>query len=265
MMLAKIISGGQTGADQAALDIAIKFDISHGGWIPKGRKTESGPLSEKYQLMEMPTASYPKRTERNILESDGTLILSHGKLTGGSALTLKIARKYGHKWLHLNLSQTNIFDAAHLINSWIARHKIRTLNVAGPRVSEDPLIYKETFKVLETTFYLALVETCMNRPVPVNRFPETVAEAVDRLVSELSLKDKIKIARMAEADLGGLIFTVGQYILEQFGLKKQNNTLRDSCRCFSGEDSVQEETAAAVIINALWNRLRQDHLLRVVK
>ena len=74
-MLQKIISGGQTGADRAALDVAIKFDIPHGGWIPKGRKTEDGVFPDKYQLQEMPTASYPKRTEKNVLDSDGILIL----------------------------------------------------------------------------------------------------------------------------------------------------------------------------------------------
>ena len=72
--------------------MAIEFDIPHGGWIPKGRKTEDGVLPARYQLQEMPTASYPKRTEKNVLDSDGTLIVSHGKLTGGSALTLKMAK-----------------------------------------------------------------------------------------------------------------------------------------------------------------------------
>jgi hypothetical protein len=81
-MIKKIISGGQTGADRAALDVALKFDIPHGGWIPKGRKAEDGPLPEQYQLQEMPTASYPKRTEQNVIDSDGTLIISRGKLTG---------------------------------------------------------------------------------------------------------------------------------------------------------------------------------------
>jgi len=82
-MIQKIISGGQTGADRAALDFAIKRGIPHGGWIPKGRKTEDGTLPEKYHLLEMPTGSYSKRTEKNILDSDGTLIVSHGLLTGG--------------------------------------------------------------------------------------------------------------------------------------------------------------------------------------
>ena len=87
-MLTKIISGGQTGADRAALDVAIEFDIPHGGWIPKGRRTEDGPLPDRYLLKETKNIGYPQRTEFNIVESDATLILSHGKLAGGSACTV---------------------------------------------------------------------------------------------------------------------------------------------------------------------------------
>jgi hypothetical protein len=91
-MITKIVSGGQTGADRAALDFAIKNSISHGGWIPKGRITEDGTLSDHYQLQEMKTRSYVKRTEQNVIDSDGTLILSHGKLTGGLAFTRQFAK-----------------------------------------------------------------------------------------------------------------------------------------------------------------------------
>ena len=90
----KIISGGQTGADRAALDFAIKHNIPHGGWMPKGRKAEDGPLPDRYQLEEMPTASHRARTEQNVIDSDGTVIISHGILTGGSAYTAKMARKH---------------------------------------------------------------------------------------------------------------------------------------------------------------------------
>lgn len=82
MLITKIISGAQTGADRAALDFAIEVGIPYGGWIPKGRKAEDGSVPERYdQLQEMPTASYPARTEKNIFESLGTLIISHVKLT----------------------------------------------------------------------------------------------------------------------------------------------------------------------------------------
>jgi hypothetical protein len=82
-MITKIISGGQTGADQAALDFAIQHNILHGGWIPKGRKTEDGILPDKYHLDEMLTASNPKRTEKDVPDSDGTLMFSRWELTGG--------------------------------------------------------------------------------------------------------------------------------------------------------------------------------------
>jgi len=94
-MIERIVSGGQTGADQAALDVALELGIPHGGWVPKGRKTERGPLPKKYHLQEMPTDSYPKRTEQNVMDSDGTLIISHGELSGGSEFTRKMAEKHG--------------------------------------------------------------------------------------------------------------------------------------------------------------------------
>jgi hypothetical protein len=151
-MIRKIISGGQTGADRAALDAAIKLGIPHGGWIPKGRKTENGRLPDKYELKEMATGSYPKRTEKNVVDSDGTLIISHGTLTGGSALTRDYAEKHQRTWLHIDLDTTPASKAASLINSWIIKSGIEILNVAGSRASEDQSIYKATFKVLESVF-----------------------------------------------------------------------------------------------------------------
>ncbi len=148
-MIKKIISGGQTGADQAALDVALEQGIPHVGWIPKGRKTENGPLPEKYQLQEMPTASYPKRTEQNVIDSDGTMIITHGELSGGSALTQRIALKYGRPCIHLDMYVFYIPDAVKAIKSWISRHKIQVLNVAGSRDSKDPGIYATTKEVLE--------------------------------------------------------------------------------------------------------------------
>ena len=150
-MIKKIISGGQTGADRAALDVAIKLGIPHGGWIPKGRKTENGILPGKYQLQEMPTASYSKRTEQNVLDSDGTLILSNRKLTGGSALTKKMAKKHDRPWVHVDMNKLSIVDAANIVKSWIDRNDIKILNVAGPRASKSPEIYKIAMAVLENT------------------------------------------------------------------------------------------------------------------
>ncbi|MFH1984743.1 MAG: putative molybdenum carrier protein [Pseudomonadota bacterium] len=143
MTITKIISGGQTGADQGALDAAIAMGIDHSGWIPKGRLTESGPLPEKYLLKEMPSKSYPKRTEKNILDSDGTVIISRGRLAGGSALTKKLALQHGKPVLHINLKKISPKEATGSIFAWTEMHRVAVLNVAGPRASKDPLIYED--------------------------------------------------------------------------------------------------------------------------
>ena len=119
MPLLKIISGGQTGADQGALDAAIKLGIPHGGWIPKGRKTESGPLQDHYELQEMSTGSYPKRTRKNVQDSDGTLIISYGELTGGSELTMNYADDLKRPCIHIDLSELDNFQVAVRISNWL--------------------------------------------------------------------------------------------------------------------------------------------------
>jgi hypothetical protein len=149
----KIISGGQTGADRAALDFAIKHGIPHGGWVPKGRKTEDGHLPEKYHLQEMPTGQYSKRTEQNILDSDGTLIVSHGLLTGGSALTRELAKQHRKPWIHIDLETALYPDAARMVQEWVGWNGIKVLNIAGPRASKDPGIYQVTLDLLEEVFF----------------------------------------------------------------------------------------------------------------
>ena len=148
-MLKKIISGGQTGVDRAALDAAIRMGIPYGGWIPKGRRTEDGPLPEIYKLEEMPTESYSERTEKNVVESDGTLIISRGTPTGGTDYTRRMALKNGKQMLHIDLAMhQNPRDAASLVSSWLDMNKIETLNVAGPRASKDPAVYLEALSIL---------------------------------------------------------------------------------------------------------------------
>ena len=147
-MLKKIISGGQTGADVAGLDVAIKYGIPHGGAIPKSRLTEDGVLSPKYNLQEMTTTSYPKRTEKNVVDSDGTVIFSHGKLTGGSLLTQKKAIQHVKPVIHLDMDKVTVEEAANLLKYFIQEHGIEILNVAGSRGSKDPEIYGKTSQVV---------------------------------------------------------------------------------------------------------------------
>lgn len=148
MFIEKIISGGQTGADRAALDFAIENDIPHGGWLPLGRLTEEGRLPENYNLTELSVRSYPARTEKNVVEGDGTIIFSHGPLDGGSLLTQKMAQSHKKPFLHLDLLTKSHMESARKAEAFILKHQIRILNIAGPRASGDPQIYKVVKTVL---------------------------------------------------------------------------------------------------------------------
>ncbi|MCB2148261.1 MAG: putative molybdenum carrier protein [Deltaproteobacteria bacterium] len=151
-MLKKIISGGQTGVDRAALDVAIRLGIAHGGWVPKGRLAEDGALPSRYQLQEMPTSDYEARTEKNVMDSDGTLIISRGRPIGGTDYTRRMALKHGKQLLHIDLSiGQRPSEAGSLVASWIEMNRIEILNVAGPRASHDPDIYKDTINIMTHT------------------------------------------------------------------------------------------------------------------
>ena len=266
MMVRKIISGGQTGADRAALDFALEWNISHGGWIPKGRRAEDGKLPDRYRLKEMNSSDYTLRTEQNVIDSDATLIFSHGKLTGGSLLTQKLALKHGRPRLHMDLLKTNSFSAAQAIHTWTEEQRIGVLNVAGPRQSQDNRIYRATFDILEAAFHLSMISThmdpSMGRPYPL---PQNVDEALERLLGQLTLKDKSKIARMAERDLRKLEHTLGRYIGDNFGIWDDNHALISSCRFILGKGSIKEKEAIFLIIKRLWEKLQSSHGLRVVR
>ena len=146
-----IVSGGQTGADRAALDVAMELGIPHGGWVPKGRAAEDGAIPARYCVTETGSSAYDERTKLNVQDSDGTLIIARGPLTGGTALTRDHARALGKPVLVIDISGASIDDAARKIGEWIERGKIKTLNVAGPRASQDPTIYAHTHAVLSAT------------------------------------------------------------------------------------------------------------------
>lgn len=149
-MLKKINSGGQSGADISGIDAAIESNFPYGGWLPKGRKTEYGPLPEKYQMQEMTRGGYPKRTEQNVKDSDGTVIFTHKKLSGGSRLTANLTESWGKPWLHINLSQIDQKEAILMLSKWLKKNNIEILNVAGSRASKDPEVHGKVFQIIKT-------------------------------------------------------------------------------------------------------------------
>ena len=142
MRLKKVVSGGQTGADRAALDVALERGLLVGGWIPKGRLAEDGPIPAQYRgFVETESSDPALRTVNNVRDSDATLIVSHGPPTGGSLLTLEEARRCRKPVLHLDLLQFAPASAAAQLLEWLAAVDPAVLNVAGPRASEDVTIF----------------------------------------------------------------------------------------------------------------------------
>jgi hypothetical protein len=148
-MLEKVISGGQTGVDQAALDAAAEAGLSCGGWCPKDRWSEAGPIDDRYPLTETPSADPAQRTDCNVRDADGTLIVATAPLSGGTALTQRIAARRGKPCLVVDPGDDS---GPASIRQWLDGHDIRTLNVAGPRESGCPGIRDRALALLRLVF-----------------------------------------------------------------------------------------------------------------
>ena len=151
-MITKIVSGAQTGADRAGLDVAIRHGFPHGGWCPKGRKAEDGRIGGQYQLVETPSWSYLQRTEWNTRDSDGTVVFTLAKeVTGGSLRTIEFAKKHKRPWVHI--SHAGDYMPSVTLLGFVKDHDIGILNVAGPRESKEPGIWKWAYQVIEDAFF----------------------------------------------------------------------------------------------------------------
>lgn len=147
--LQRIVSGGQTGADRAALDWAIRRGVEHGGWCPRGRLAEDGILDRRYRLRETESDSYVQRTRRNVEDSDGTLVLNLGALDGGTLETVRYAEALGKPCLLIALDAGIGPDDPARALQWLRQWGIAALNVAGPRESKRPGIYRLTLDFLD--------------------------------------------------------------------------------------------------------------------
>ena len=143
-----IVSGGQTGADRGALDFAIEHGYTHGGWAPQGREAEDGKIPLKYQLLELGHGGYRQRTRRNVEDSDATLIINRGELDGGTLATQMFAQRLNKPFLVIQLDLGIDGKSVTDVIEWLRLHKIKTLNVAGPRESKRPGIYSAARELL---------------------------------------------------------------------------------------------------------------------
>lgn len=151
----KIISGGQTGADRAALDWAIHNNIPHGGWCPAGRKAEDGVIPPIYNLKETESPDYPPRTKKNLMEADATVVFTlNGKFDRGTALTVRLLNQFRKPYIVItNLEGEE--NAARKLDEFLQKTSPKILNIAGPRQSFQKEVYNFTVKVLNKSHWLS--------------------------------------------------------------------------------------------------------------
>jgi len=274
-MLKKIISSGQTEAELAALDAAIKLEVPHGGWIPKRKLTETGALPAKYRLQEMPTHTYSECIEQNVIDSKGTLILSCGKPTGNLDFAREMTLKHRHQLLGIDLDLTNFIEAASLVHDWIQLRRIDALYVTGSGAAVNPDVGNHTTFIVESAILLGLMNAAPGSQIVHDSteetsgksfdMPKTLNEAVDQIILEMSLKDRVKLANLKREDMEPFGVTFRIFIQNRLFQKGANRDLIKSCIAASGNDDLNESGAAFVIIEKLWERLKETHKLKIVK
>jgi len=136
----KIISGGQTGVDRAALDAALDAGVACGGWCPADRTAEDGVIPDHYPLQPLPGGGNNDRTRRNVADSDGTVIFSFGTPAGGTETTRSAAGELNKPLLFIDTQTTEPHAAVRQMRAFLRQHEIHTLNIAGPRAGEQPAI-----------------------------------------------------------------------------------------------------------------------------
>lgn len=274
-MIRKIVSSGRTGVEMAALDVAAKLGLSHGGWAPRGMRNEEGPLSAQYRLQEAPAMGFKHAMEQNVMNSDGTLLITRGRKTVETRFAVETALRYQRQLLHVDLSQHSAFESASLASSWVSLQNIRIAFITGPSAGQDGRIYDQAKKILETAFYLGFVKTGLHPAQPHLApmeadlqqvgLPGTVDEAVTHLKAVLPLKDRATMANMQPKELDHLRTGIGDYIKQNFGLYTGNMKLLQSCAELGRLHQPLADEACAVILRALWKDLQNTHKLRIIK
>jgi hypothetical protein len=148
----KIVSGGQTGIDRGALDAALLAGVPCGGSCPRGRRAEDGRIADRYPLVELDSRGYRQRTLRNVLDSDGTLIIYFGTLEGGTELTVWHCIEHSKPYKLIDAQELSVERTVELLHQFVSQSKITVLNVAGPRASQHPSAHDFAVEVLTKFF-----------------------------------------------------------------------------------------------------------------
>jgi hypothetical protein len=263
MSINKIISTGAFGAESAALDVAIKLGFKHGGYASDRTGRFGAKVTSRFDLTEEPFESPLGAAKANMNEADGTLFFTQGEPGQDIQHLIEYATEQNHPFWQVDLEQTSPLQAAFQTNIWWTKHSIVTLHVTG---SDDQDIYQEVYESLYSTFVLGMEEAAAQDHTAFYRIPipKTVEEAVRILMDELSLRDKVAIAKMSAEETEDLHFGLGQFIRNRFGFWEGNPRLLLDCAEDAGRDIQHADEASAVIIGRLALELEKTHKLRSV-
>ncbi|PIE67219.1 MAG: hypothetical protein CSA23_05050 [Deltaproteobacteria bacterium] len=271
-MIDAFISNGTPGAGAAALDVAVKLGLDYTGWIAAGQTAD-----ERFSLEIVTDVQAGSPIERAVEAADGCLFFVFGGRTCLRCETVKrIAGRHGRPSMILDLEQDSGFSASRKIAAWIVSHHVQKPYVDG---DDDPdrsaSVFRAVCDILEVTFFLFSIGNGLGASLPSGgdeayltrsaTVPTTLPNAIDHLEAELSLKDRTTIANMEADALVSLHFSLGGYINRHFDLFTTNTDLLRECRKWSGQPHLLPGDAAAVIIRALWERLRQSCRIRIIK
>jgi hypothetical protein len=280
-MFARLIAGPHAGASRAALEVAHKLGLESGGYIyaewerEYAQQGEAAQLEARFGLRSLGGGAQEGAVNRMILEADGTLVIFSGNPGREGRLAIDICRKLGRACLLLDIQRQSAFNGSQELAAWEEIHQAGTLFVSGNTEIECNGIQRQTAQLLEAAFFLVMADTGLSRPLHGPQAisadsdegqPAEVEEVLEHLKQVLSLRDRIRIARLEPTELASLNISLGQYIRKHYGLgETPEDHLLALCRKQSRRAEMAPEDAIAYLIRCLWETLAETHTLRRVK
>jgi hypothetical protein len=275
MQIAKIISGDQTDAEQAAMDAAINLGIEHGGWIPEGREYEKGRISYHYRFQEMPSPKPLFAIKQNILYADGTVIFTQGPLSGRCLWAAHMVTRHQKPWCPIDFDRLDPSKAATKIHIWIHYHGVRVLNVISMPESSASNFNKWAYYAVRKLIILEAMEAApgaspdtikladANQRLPI--WPRTIEGAVDYLERVLPPDIRFLMAEAGKEAVKRPSNELWNIVGNFLGLWRGNYQLLASAAKHTGRKILSPDEALGVVWEALAEQVVETHRLRVVK
>lgn len=276
-MFSRLLAGPSPGVSRAALAVAHKLGLDSGGYIHAGwdEAASTTELEDRFGLSPLMGEGQESAVRRMALESDGTLVIFSGRPGEEGRLAIDICRQLGRSCLLLDIERQSAFSASQELAAWGEIHQAGTLFVAGNTEAESEGIQHKAADVIEAAFFLVMTDTGLSRPLHgPQAFREdsggtqvaSLEAVLDQLSEVLSLRDRIRIARLQSTELATLNISLGQYIRQHYRLSEDPDArLLSLCRENSGQADMSVDDAIAYLIRRLWDSLSQTHTLRRVK